>query len=104
MKTLAEMIEGAAAPEPVETAIALSSDERWTIDIGEAEPSAVAPRPWFDVRVELDYPLASYDACHAVFAWSASWVIFVREYDSMYSVRRLPRDPTPVAPCFNGLS
>jgi hypothetical protein len=57
------------------------------------------PLDWNHARPYLDY---SYDAgfggmdCHDVTAWTASWVLYVHEYDGSTSVERIPRNPAVV--------
>ena len=58
---------------------------------------------WKDVETTLDYEynddFGSAD-CHRIFAWTATKVIFVSEYDGATSVCWVHRDPTPSMPCF----
>ena len=60
--------------------------------------------PWAGASVLLDYEYyTGFGApnCHAVWAWTASRVIFVSTYDgstSVTSVPRNPRDGTPSMP------
>jgi hypothetical protein len=38
--------------------------------------------------------------CHPVFAWTASWVIGIAEYDGAVGVARVPRNPRDCMPDF----
>ena len=54
------------------------------------------PLTWDVARPLLDYP---YDPgfggadCHAIWAWTPRWVLFVAEYDGSTRVVRVPRNP-----------
>lgn len=74
---------------------------------GSADDGRTVPSPdeigkalhWDDVRHFLDY---EYDdggwdgpkVTISAMAWSESWVVYVHEYDSSHTVRRLPCFPT----------
>ena len=55
---------------------------------------------WEEVRPRLDY---TYDTgyggadCHAIYAWTATRLIVVAEYDGSTSIIGLPRNPTRTA-------
>ena len=60
---------------------------------------------WLEARNKLDY---EYDSgyggadCHAVYAWTKNYVLFVSIYDGATEVEALPRDPTPCFPDYIG--
>lgn len=63
------------------------------------------PVSWARARAILDYE--PYDASggmdlHPVYAWTATLVLFVHEYDGGISVRSVPRHPIPCRPGFGG--
>lgn len=54
------------------------------------------PLTWDEARPLLDYP---YDTgfggndCHAIWAWTSRWILFVSVYDGATMVERVPRNP-----------
>lgn len=60
---------------------------------------------WDEARPMLDYAYdAGYGApdCHAVWAWTASRVLFVVQYDGSTGVQWVPRNPTSGDPDMPG--
>ena len=51
--------------------------------------------------VEYDSGFGGAD-CFPMYAWSASWVYFIDEYDGATGVNYIPRNPIDCAPCFGG--
>ena len=86
----ADDIQGAAGAEPIEGVVIGALG--WERDGGEA-PEVLA---WEDARSTLDYEYDDgYGApeCHAIYAWTASRVVFVSTYDGSTRVTWVPRNP-----------
>lgn len=59
------------------------------------------PIPWKDVRPLLDYDYTTdfgSPDCHAIYAYSASKIIVISEYDGSTSCVALPRHPSKCIP------
>ena len=94
----------AAAGEPI---LALVIGEMGWGDYASAGVPGYAEQPrgvvltWEDAAPWLDY---AYDTghgaprCNAVYAWTATRVLFVSQYDGATEVEAIPRNPTPCAP------
>ena len=65
------------------------------------------PLDWLTAREWLNRSYNdSYGStdCRPFFAYTASWVFFVHEYDGSTEVKALPRNPMRIAAEFDGLS
>lgn len=96
MTTYAERIEALADGEPIEAAVVGCADDYFGDHVTE-------PRPWLEMGAVLDVPFEEFSSEIIVVAWTPSWIIFTRDYDSMCSLRRWPRHPRSFLPRFNGL-
>lgn len=93
--TLADLIDWRAGPEVIIGAVV--GDHVW--DERPGGPKTV--RPWAEARALLDYePSHAFgpEDCHAVYAWTASRLIVVTQYDGLTGVTALPTVPTDVDP------
>jgi hypothetical protein len=97
-QTLAEEIEAAAEGEPILSVVIGKYDDREI-------PTELLNRPltWEKARPLLDY---EYDHgyggndCHPIYAWTASWIIFIHECDGSTDVGAFPRNPVVCEPGF----
>ena len=98
-QTFAEEIEEAAEGEPIEAILIYrppyvpsSADDK----LKRTDLPFGMVLGWEQARHYLDY---NYDRgfgtqeCHSIIAWTASWVLYVDEYDGATSVGALPRNP-----------
>lgn len=98
MANFAEDILEAANGEPI-LAIAVSSTKRNNYRGGEsAEPHSLgaAPVSWDVAKLVLDYEYDSgygMNDSHDIWAWTATKVLFVWEYDGSTSIASVPRGP-----------
>jgi len=114
MNNFAADIERAAAGEPIQAVVvgAYGWGREWDVD--EDVPVRRGPLPplgqpvaWADARAALDY---EYDAgfggpeCDAIWAWTASRVLFVTQSRGATQVQWLPRDPSAGEPLMFGHS
>ncbi len=54
-------------------------------------------------KLDLDYDNGYSGAdCYPMYAWTDRWVYFVSEYDGATCLSRVPRNPGPCAPGFDG--
>ena len=56
---------------------------------------------WEEVRDDLDYkfnPNQYNIQCHAIYAWTASKVIFISQYDGSTEIYSIPRNPVDCKP------
>lgn len=103
MINLRKSIEEAANGEAIEACVVGTHNDRRQV---EAFPVNVV-LPWADVAPFLDY---EYDngyggaGCHPVYAWTASRVIFVHEYDGATRPYWVPRHAVNIVPMFSGES
>lgn len=92
MRTFADDIEEAAGDEPI-IGIIVASKRGWSYD---PDPSPV--QTWAEVRDSLDY---EYDRgyggldCHQIYAWTASKVLVIQEYDGSSQVVARQHSGTP---------
>lgn len=105
--TLAQEIEEAANGEPIEAIVVglrRDGDPPWRDDPQPEEgdfPTPDVVLTWDEARPHLDY---TYDAgfggqdCHSLYAWTASRVLFVAEYDGSTRVTWVHRNPTATTP------
>lgn len=108
MTTFAQDIESAANGEPIEAiVIGEKGWGEWDDEANEYVPPPYAGRvlTWDDARPLLDYV---YDRgwgapdCHAITAYTRSYIIFVSQYDGSTHVNSIPRNPTPHMPIMPG--
>lgn len=106
--TFADDIEQATGGEPIEAVVI--GDMGWTVyGKDERHAPALAHKgellTWDVARPLLDYV---YDDgfgapdCNAVYAWTATRVIYVVQYDGSTGIHWLPRNPTPTIPQMPG--
>ena len=104
MSNIATWIERIADGETIEAAVVGVHDKMsW-----DAVPDHPVGRvmTWADARIILDY---EYDSgygsadCHPVFAWTATKVITVTEYDGATGPTWFPRHPVDITPGFDGV-
>lgn len=113
--TFADDIEKTAGGEPIEHVIIGGLHNSWCETIDRLRSTAVetsevyddprdlitaehggVPLSWEVARPLLDYP---YDTgfggsdCHAIWAYTPTWVLFVSVYDGATDVERVPRNP-----------
>lgn len=55
--------------------------------------------PWIDYEFEAGY---GAPGCNAVYAWTASRVLFVSQYDGSTCINSVPRNPGDVPPVMPG--
>lgn len=103
--TFADDIEAAANGEAID-AVVLSGSPRYEpygpIDARRKAPVKVGVRlSWQEARPMLDYEynddFGTQD-CDSIYAWTASRVMYVQEYDGSTTVMWLPRNPVDVVP------
>lgn len=104
MNTFAQNIEEAAGGEPIEGIVI--GEMGWH-DFGTEVVPKYAQQPrgklmdWQTAKPFLDYEHnTGYGApkCNAIYAWTATKVIFVSQYDGSTSVDSIPRHPIDVMP------
>lgn len=110
MAVLAKWIEQIAGGEPIEAVVIGPHDDDTFKGDGHV-PFNAAPigRPisWAEAKPFLSY---EYDSghgsadCHPVFAWTASKVIQISEYDGATGASWFPRHPIECEPEFDGLT
>ena len=94
--TFAEDIERAAGGEEI---LAIVLGARGYKD--DTTPNLGVPVKWEEARPILDY---EYDSgyggvdCHAIMAWTETWVLFVCSYDGSTWVASVPRKPQFITP------
>ena len=99
--SFAQDIERVAGDEPIEGIVIGKEPWLWADDGDRGRVSVATDKQnvlltWAAARPMLDY---DYDSgfggkdCHAIYAWTANWVIFVRCYDGATSVSAVPRHP-----------
>lgn len=96
MTTYAEAFEKMADGELIDVALFGTFEDY-------IEDRTYSPRPWSEVRPVLEVDI-EYGSDLRVVAWTPTWILFTREYDSSISVARWPRNPRALVPCFNGLT
>jgi len=104
-ETLAEWIARMADGETIEGVVighfnGEADDVRETIPV-DARTVVLS---WEDAKSHLFYsPPANGDGsinCHPVYAWTKSWVIFIRDYEWAVGAGRIPRNPVAGEPRF----
>lgn len=107
-ENLVKWIEEEAMGEPIEAVVI--GKMGWG-DYGSEDVPRYAEQPrgkvlmWEEARPFLDYNFnAGYGApsCNAIYAWTASRVIFVRQYDGSTGIESVPRNPVDCAPSMPG--
>ncbi len=103
--TLAEEIEATADSDPVEAVLIATTSFSPLADA--ADPRRIPSdrlgvvlqwdeaRPLLDYRYDNDY---GSEDCHAVYAHTANWVVFIEVYDGATLVAKVPRHPQPGRP------
>jgi hypothetical protein len=105
MGNIAKWIEEIADGEAIEAAVVGRHDGAgWDADAPHPVGKVM---PWDQARAILDYDY--YDGygsadCHPVFAWTATKIITVIEYDGATGPAWYPRHPVDVVPGFDGVS
>ena len=101
MGTFADDIEEAAQGEPIEAVVI--GDLGWGSGYGtdDRHRPGLARQgevlEWAEARPLLDYEYArgfGLPDCHAIYAWTPRWVIWVAEYDGSTRLDAAPRNPT----------
>lgn len=104
MSTFAEDIEAAAEGELIEAIVVAGhrhAPSSWQEEVPRSTPEGVLS--WAEARPILDY---EYDGgfgssdCHPIYAWTATRVLFVVEYDGSTSVVSVPRHPVAEDPVY----
>lgn len=102
--TLAEWILDMAEGEPVEAVvIGVGPGPKYIPNFNE-QPKCVV-LSWEQALPFISYEFDSgYGApgCNRIYAWTASWVIFVSQHDGSTSPKRIPRNPCPCEPDMPG--
>jgi hypothetical protein len=104
MINLAAEIEAVANGELI-VGVVIGRDDRKLWDAPKDDHEGVL-LPWESARPILDYEYNNDFGgadCHPVFAWTASRVIFVHEYDGSTFVNWVPRYPKGIVPVFGGI-
>jgi hypothetical protein len=107
MSTFAEDIEEVAGEEPILSVVIAPfnssyDDEECPRDDRVPLKKAI---PWADARAHLNY---DYDVgfggadYHPIYAWTATRVLFVHEYDGSTGIVWVPRNPMDCTPKMNG--
>lgn len=90
--------------EPVEAVVVGKHyRSRWDEETPRADEEVVLGREAGLAKLDQDYDNGYGGAdCYPFWAWSASRVFFVAEYDGATSVVWVPRNPVPGKPDFSG--
>lgn len=101
--TFAEDIEAVAGDEPIEAVVI--GEYRWNDYRGIDSKKVCRPITWAEARPLLDY---DYDRgfggveCHSIYAYTATAIIFVVQYDGATYVDKMPRFPCECEPIMPG--
>lgn len=108
MSVIAEWLEEMAGDEPIEAVVIGPHDDDYLKEDGHA-PFNAAPlnkvMSWAEAKPFLSY---EYDCdfggadCHPVFAWTATKILTITEYDGATSPAWFPRNPVDIKPGFDG--
>lgn len=101
--TFATDLEAAAGDESIETVVIGGRGFSWHEDDDAQVPASKKGivLSWAEARPLLDY---SYDTgyggadCHAVYAYTATLIIWIHEYDGSTHPCSAPRNPGPCKP------
>lgn len=99
MARLCDWIEEMADGEAVEAVVIgnLESDPDWRSEEEEPEhPYQRVVLSWEAALPHISYEFeekSNVAQCHAIVAWTASWVISIGEYDGNTEPIRIPRNP-----------
>ncbi len=93
---LAQEFLEAAGAEPI---LAVVYDQRHEDDA--IDPVGVVT--WTEAEPRLRrYGSGKGDEACRTYAWTATRILFVHEYDSMFGIHSLPRNPIACVPCWQG--
>lgn len=98
-KTLAREFLDVAAKERIE---AIVIDEREEPMSWEPSLPAIRPMSWEEAEPLLAKLPNDRFASTRAYAWTATRVLFVHEYDSSFSIYSVPRNPIPCVPGWCG--
>lgn len=104
MRTFADDIEEEAGDEPIEAIVIGNmgwSDYNTEINPRFADVPQGKVLSWEAARPLLDFPYSTgYGApeCHAIYAWTATRVLFVSQYDGSTCLQSVPRNPIETTP------
>lgn len=102
---LVRWIERAANGEPVEAVVIGKRHDDEYDERDNPTPKIGCLLSWEEAKPIIDYRFHAGCGgadCHAVFAWTKSWVIFVSKYDGSTDIARVPRNPVACVPCMFG--
>ena len=108
-RNLAEMIEERAGEEPILSAVIGNLDgcydeaaQSWQRSLSPIVGKVLAwqaARPLLDRKIDTDF--GGTDG-PPVYAWTATRVLFVAEYDGSQYIAHVPRNPCGCVPVFSG--